>query len=113
MGESSAIAGCARLDVRAITDEEAQATAEVFRALADSHRVKIVNVLATSREPVCICDLTAPLALTQPTVSHHMRKLLDAGLVDREQRGKWAYFTLNRDALGTLAELADLEPARW
>jgi ArsR family transcriptional regulator, arsenate/arsenite/antimonite-responsive transcriptional repressor len=58
---------------------------------------------------VCVCNLTAPLGLSQPTVSHHMKKLLDVGLVEREQRGKWAYFTLNAEALRTLAAVADLK----
>ena len=71
--------------------------------------MKIVNLLATSGEPVCACELIAPLGLGQPTVSHHLKKLTDAGLLDREQRGKWAYFSLNSDALRTLAAVADLK----
>ena len=73
-----------------------RATAVLFRALGDPARVRIVNVLATSDEAVCICDLVEPLGLSQPTVSHHMKKLLDAGLVEREQRGKWAFYGLKR-----------------
>lgn len=103
------IACCAPLSADAISDDEAVATAEIFRALGDPARVKIVNLLATSGEPVCVCNLIEPLGLSQPTVSHHCKKLLDAGLVDREQRGKWAYFSLNRDALRTLATVADLK----
>ena len=100
---------CAPLSAPLLSDDEAAATAAVFRALGDATRVRIVNVLATSDEPVCICNLVEPLELTQPTVSHHMKKLLDVGLVEREQRGKWAYFTLNADALRTLATVADLK----
>jgi ArsR family transcriptional regulator len=100
---------CAPLAAAAITDDEAQATADIFRALSDPHRVKAINLLATSDEPVCICNLVGPLGLSQPTVSHHMKKLLDAGLVEREQRGKWAYFTLNGEALRTLAAVTDLK----
>lgn len=58
-----------------------------------------------------VCDLTAPLGVSQPTVSHHLRKLRDAGLVDREQRGTWAYYSLNDAALRRLAEVADLTPS--
>lgn len=105
----AAVACCAPLAASTISDEEAEATADVFRALADRHRVKIVNLLATSGEPVCACELIAPLGLGQPTVSHHLKKLTDAGLLDREQRGKWAYFSLNSDALRTLAAVADLK----
>jgi ArsR family transcriptional regulator len=106
------IACCAPLSAEAISNEEATATAEIFRALGDPGRVKIVNLLATSNEPVCICNLTEPLGLTQPTVSHHMKKLLDAGLVEREQRGKWAYFSLRSEAVQTLAAVADLKGVR-
>jgi ArsR family transcriptional regulator len=100
---------CAPLAAAALSDEEAIATAELFKALSDPARVRIVNVLATSGEPVCVCNLVEPLGLSQPTVSHHMKKLLDAGLVEREQRGKWAYFSLKTEAVETLAAVADLK----
>lgn len=106
---TTAVNCCAPLSAPVLSDEEAEATAAVFRALGDPARVKIVNLLATQGEEVCVCDLTAPLGLTQPTVSHHVKKLLDVGLVEREQRGKWAYFTLNTTALKTLAAVADLK----
>jgi ArsR family transcriptional regulator, arsenate/arsenite/antimonite-responsive transcriptional repressor len=105
------IACCAPLAAPTISDAEAEATAGIFRALADPHRVKILNLLATSAEPVCACDIIAPLGLAQPTVSHHLKKLTDAGLLDREQRGRWAHFSLNRDALRTLAAIVDLKGA--
>lgn len=104
-----AVACRAPLAASTLTEEEAEATAGLFRALADPARVRVMNVLATSGEPVCICELIEPLGLSQPTVSHHMKKLLDAGLVEREQRGKWAYFSLKRDAVETLAAVADLK----
>lgn len=103
------IACCVPLAAATISDVEAGATADIFRALADPHRVKIVNLLATSGEPVCACDIIAPLGISQPTVSHHLKKLTDAGLLNREQRGKWAYFSLNHDALRTLAAVVDLK----
>ena len=106
-----AAACCAPLAAPRLTDDEASATADLFKALADPARVRIVNVLATSDEPVCVCELIEPLGLSQPTVSHHMRKLLDAGLVEREQRSKWAYFSLKRDAVEKLAAVADLKGA--
>ena len=105
-----AIACCAPLGADALSDGEAEATAGLFKALADPARVRIVNVLARNEgEPVCICHLIEPLGLSQPTVSHHMKRLLDAGLVEREQRGKWAYFALKRDAVEKLARVADLK----
>ncbi len=105
----TAVACCAPLAAPALSDEEAVATAELFKALADPARVRIVNALATSGDAVCVCHLVEPLGLSQPTVSHHLKKLLDAGLVDREQRGRWAYFTLRPDALEILSTLTDLK----
>jgi ArsR family transcriptional regulator len=105
----SPIACCVPLGAPVLGEEEAAATAELFKALADPARVRIVNVLATSDEPVCACELYDPLGLAQPTVSHHLKKLVDAGLLEREQRGKWAYFSLKRDAVETLAAVADLK----
>ena len=108
--QSDAISCCAPLCAPALSVQEAAATAELFKALADPARVRIMNLLATAEgEPVCICNLVEPLGLSQPTVSHHMKKLLDAGLVEREQRSKWAYFSLKRDAVERLALVADLK----
>jgi ArsR family transcriptional regulator, arsenate/arsenite/antimonite-responsive transcriptional repressor len=102
---------CAPLRAPTLSDEEVTATAAVFKALADPHRVRIVNLLAGAGEPVCVCDLTEPLGIAQPTVSHHLKKLVAAGLLEREQRGTWAYYSLNRDALRRLADVADLRGA--
>jgi ArsR family transcriptional regulator len=60
---------------------------------------------------LCACELNEPLELAQPPVSHHLEKLLDAGLVEREQRGRWAYFSLRRDAVEKLAAATDLRGA--
>jgi ArsR family transcriptional regulator, arsenate/arsenite/antimonite-responsive transcriptional repressor len=99
---------CAPLGASTLSDEEAEATAALFAALADPARVRIVNLIATSHEPVCACHLIEPLGLAQPTVSHHLKRLVDAGLLDREQRGKWAYFSLTPEASMRLAGLVDL-----
>ncbi len=103
------IACCAPLGASALDEEQALATAELFRALGDPARVRIVNLLATSSDPVCACELYAPLGLSQPTVSHHLKKLTGAGLLEREQRGRWAYFSLRHDAVEKLAAVADLK----
>jgi ArsR family transcriptional regulator len=100
---------CAPLGATALSDEEAEATAELFKALGDPARVRLVNLLAQGGGEVCMCDLIEPVGLTQPTVSHHMKRLVDAGLVEREQRGKWAFFSLRRDAVEKLALVADLK----
>ena len=102
---------CAPLAAPALSDAEAEATAELFKALGDPARVRLVNLLARADGEVCLCELIEPVGLSQPTVSHHMKKLVEAGLVEREQRGRWAFFTLKRDAVETLATVADLKGA--
>ncbi len=102
---------CMPLDAPTLTHEEAGVIAALFKALADPHRVRIVNLLAAAAEAVCVRELTAPLGIAQPTVSHHLRKLRDAGLLHREQRGTWAYYSLNDDAMRRLARVADLQGA--
>lgn len=111
MAPVDAIACCAPLAAPVLDEQEAVATAELFKALADPARVRIMNTLATSAEPVCACEFEPALGLSQPTVSHHLNKLLGAGLIDREPRGKWAYFSLRRDAVEKLAAVADLKGA--
>ncbi len=100
---------CAPLAAAVLSEPEAAATASLFKSLADPHRVRIVNLLATSPKPVCVCEFTGQLGLAQPTVSHHLKKLVTAGLLDREQRGTWAHYSLNHDALSRLAAVADLQ----
>lgn len=106
---TKAVACCAPLAATVLSDEEARATADVFKALADPARVRIVNVLATSDGPVCVCNLIEPLGLSQPTVSHHLKTLTEAGLLDREQRGKWAYFSLRPEAVGKLGAVVEMK----
>jgi ArsR family transcriptional regulator, arsenate/arsenite/antimonite-responsive transcriptional repressor len=99
------IACCRPLDASPLSEQEAEATARLFKALGDPARVRIVNLLATSDGPVCVCELVEPLGLTQPTVSHHLKKLTDAGLLVRQQRGVWAYYSVDQDALEALGTL--------
>jgi ArsR family transcriptional regulator len=80
--------------------------ATVFKALADPTRVAIVNRLAAAPE-VCVCDLTAAFELSQPTISHHLRLLRDAGLVEAERRGTWAYYRLVPEAIEQLRSVLD------
>ena len=88
-----------------ITPEQATTVASVFKALADPSRVQIVNLLANAADPVCVCDFMPRLGLSQGTVSFHLKKLLDVGLLEREQRGTWAYYSLNREGLDRLADV--------
>jgi len=106
------IACCAPLGAPALSEAEAEATAALFRALGEPARVRIVNLLATQAEPVCVCDFVPALGLAQPTVSHHLKKLTDAGLLEREQRGKWAYYSLKDEAMARVAGLAELKEER-
>ena len=90
--ESGACCGTsdAGLDADAARD-----VAATFKALADPARVRLLSIIAAQPDgEACICDLTEPVGLSQPTVSHHMTTLARAGLVTREQRGKWAYFAV-------------------
>lgn len=113
--ESAApIACCTPLDAPTMSDAEATATAALFRALADPARVRIVNLLATADEGVCVCELTPPLGLSQPTVSHHLRKLLDVGLLRRDRRGTWSFYSLEPGAwarLEAVTRFADMSSA--
>ena len=96
------------------------ATAEIFKALGDPHRLRALHFLATADvgccttgQGICTCDVQDVLGLSQPTVSHHMKILVEAGLVDAEKRGRWTYYTLSpkgwtvaRDAIEMFAAAA-------
>lgn len=99
------VACCAPLSSATISAREADAAATLFKALADPHRVLILNRLLASDEAVCVCELNEDLDLAQPTVSFHLKKLLSAGLLKREQRGTWAYFSVVHEAIEQLSQL--------
>lgn len=106
------VACCSPLAATRLSDDEAEATATLFKALGDPHRVRIVNLLANSDEPVCVCELTPHLDLSQPTVSFHLKKLVSSGLLHREQRGTWAYYSINPDAMKTLTGVVEMKGTR-
>ncbi|WP_404312621.1 metalloregulator ArsR/SmtB family transcription factor [Agrococcus terreus] len=88
----------------AVSAQEAVRMAAVFRAMGDPTRVRLLSLIAAGEQgEACVCDLTDPVGLSQSTVSHHMRILTEAGLVEREQRGKWAYYSVVRPALDDAA----------
>ena len=93
---------CTPLSAPSMSQDEAAATASLFKALSDPARVRIVNMLAAADDGVCVCDLVPHLGLSQPTVSHHLRKLAEAGLLHRRQQGTWAFYSLDRGALARL-----------
>jgi ArsR family transcriptional regulator len=84
--------------------EEARQLASALKVLADPARLRLVSLIAAQPgAEACVCNLTRPLGLSQPTVSHHLRVLTDAGVLDRERRGRWAYYRLNQEPLDVLA----------
>src|SRR3954463_13213460 len=89
-----------------IQSDEAETLASGFKALADPTRLRLISLVAAHQDgEACVCELTDPVGLSQPTVSHHLRILVDAGILSREQRGKWAYYRLLPEALNALAGL--------
>lgn len=102
---------CAPLTRDPLDADTAQRLAGVLKAIAEPTRLRLLSLVAAHADgEACICDLTDPVRLSQPTVSHHMKVLVDAGLLTREQRGKWAYYRLVPGTLDALAQL--LSPSR-
>lgn len=107
MGKPAELLACCTPLVRPQLDEGAAVELErVFRALADRTRLKIVNMLAQAEgEATCVCEFQDALGLKQPTVSYHLKQLVDAGVIAREQRGRFAFYSLQPGVLETIAEL--------
>ena len=99
-------ASCPPLLQAAIESEQADQLAAALKVLADPARLRLLSLIQAQPESeACVCHLVEPLGLSQPTVSHHLKVLLGAGLVEREQRGSWAYFRVLGDQLASLREL--------
>ena len=99
-----AAACCAPLVRRPLSAVEAADLSRVLKAIADPARLRLLSLVAAhAGGEACVCDLTEPLDLSQPTVSHHLKVLVDAGLLTREKRGVWAYYALVPGALDVLA----------
>lgn len=89
-----------------IARESAESMSEVLKAVADPTRLQILAMIAASdNQESCVCNLTEPLKLTQPTISHHLKKLTEVDLVKSERRGTWIWYSLNRERWGQVAEL--------
>lgn len=101
---------CDPLAVRALTAEQAGLIAPMFKALSDPVRLRLMSMIA-SRPEACVCDLTGAFDVSGPTISHHLRVLREAGLVDSDRRGTWVYYRVRPDAVRQLGTLLDL-PAR-
>ena len=100
----TAPACCAPLVCEPLSAQDAAALARTLKAIADPARLRLLSLVA-AREgaEACVCELTEPLGLSQPTVSHHLRVLVDAGLLTRDKRGVWAYYALVPGALDAVA----------
>ena len=97
---------CTPLLRQPITADQADELARLLKALADPTRLQLVSMVAVLEDgEACVCDLTEPLGLTQPTISHHLKILVDAGIFTRDKRGVWAYYSLVPAALDALAEV--------
>ena len=102
---------CAPLSVGPLTLEQAEQVAPLLKALADPVRLRLMSLVA-SRDggEACVCDLTDAFDLSQPTISHHLKVLREAGLVDREKRGVWVYYRARAEALASLGILIGSPP---
>ena len=90
----------------ALNAADAQESARILKALSDPSRLRLLSIVkAGDGGGTCVCDLTEPLHLGQPTVSHHLKLLVDAGLLEREKRGTWAYYSLAPGALERAAAM--------
>lgn len=95
---------CAPLRAEQLGDEDADVLASVLKALADPVRLKLISAIAAAGEG-CACDFPALTGKSQPTISHHLSQLVESGILDREQRGKWAWFTVNNARLAEVCQI--------
>lgn len=101
--------GCCSLSAAPVDAPTAEQMAAGFKALADPMRLRLLShIAAQGCESVCACDLLEVVDLSQPTISHHLKKLVDAGLLTREQRGKWAHYSVVHEAFADLRGFLDL-----
>jgi ArsR family transcriptional regulator len=91
------VKGCCNPLAKPLPVREADQLAAVFKALADPTRVQMVHMLKAASDPVCVCDFTAAFALEQPTISHHLARLREAGLIGSVKRGIWSFYQLRDD----------------
>jgi len=97
---------CSPVVGQVMTVTEAESLATVLKAIAEPTRLRLVSLVAAHADAeACVCDLTEPVGLSQPTVSHHLKILVDAGVLQREQRGKWAYYKLVPATFASLSRL--------
>ena len=106
------VACCSPLTSQPLSIEQARQVAPLHKALADPVRLRLLSLVASHEGgEACICDLNAAFNLSQPTISHHMKVLHEAGLVDRDKRGVWVYYRARPQALASLGALIGVPPA--
>jgi ArsR family transcriptional regulator, arsenate/arsenite/antimonite-responsive transcriptional repressor len=97
---------CSPVGATVMSPGDAETLAASLKAIADPVRLRLISLVAAHQGgEACVCELTEPVALSQPTVSHHLKILVDAGVLSREQRGKWAYYRLVPDTLNAISAL--------
>jgi ArsR family transcriptional regulator, arsenate/arsenite/antimonite-responsive transcriptional repressor len=106
LSPAETVACCAPLSAEPLTLEQAEQVAPLLKALADPVRLRLMSLVAShERGEACVCDLNEAFDLSQPTISHHMKVLHEAGLVDRHKRGVWVYYRVRPQALASLGAL--------
>ena len=102
---------CPPLSVQPLSQAQAEQVAPLLKALADPVRLRLMSLVASHPGgEACVCDLNEAFDLSQPTISHHMKVLHEAGLVDRDKRGVWVYYRIRPQALASLAALIGCPP---
>jgi len=96
---------CAGLSAAPLSVEQAAELAPMFKALGDPVRLRLLSMIASRAGEVCVCELTPAFDLSQPTISHHLKLLRQAGLIDCERRGTWVYYWVRPETTDKLAAL--------
>lgn len=104
LADEGRLACCTPLGIEPMGIEQSEAVAALLKALAEPIRLRLMSLIAAAEE-ACVCDLTSTFTVSQPTISHHLRVLREAGLVDTERRGTWIYYRARREALDALGGL--------
>jgi ArsR family transcriptional regulator, arsenate/arsenite/antimonite-responsive transcriptional repressor len=100
------VACCSPMTREPLSADQAEQVATLLKALADPVRLRLMSlVLSSANGEACVCDLTDAFDLSQPTISHHLKVLHEAGLLDRDKRGVWVYYAARKDALESIAKL--------
>jgi ArsR family transcriptional regulator len=106
------VACCSPLSAQPLSMEQAEQVAPLLKALADPVRLRLMSLVASHQGgEACVCDLNGAFDLSQPTISHHLKVLHDAGLLDREKRGVWVYYSARPQTLVSLSALIGCPPA--